>query len=111
MARGACWGFLCLHRERSSQQFTPAEVAFISRLTPHIAQGLRKALLLGRSPGRVTPDDYTKWFRRQLIELSTRSNDSTSFLPRAFLKLSSPRAYQAKMAACHIRHIQECEQT
>ena len=27
---GACWGFLCLHRERSSPQFTPAEVAFIS---------------------------------------------------------------------------------
>jgi DNA-binding CsgD family transcriptional regulator len=48
---GACWGFLCLHRERSSPQFTPAEIAFIGRLTPHIAEGLRKALLLGNATG------------------------------------------------------------
>ena len=53
---GACWGFLCLHRERSSPQFTPAEVAFISRLTPHIAEGLRKALLLGTTTGSDIPN-------------------------------------------------------
>ena len=54
---GACWGFLCLHRERSSPQFTPAEVAFISRLTPHIAEGLRKALLLGTTTGSDVPNE------------------------------------------------------
>src|SRR5260370_42457705 len=43
---GACWGFLCLHRDRSSPHFTPAEIAFIGRLTPHIAQGLGPALPL-----------------------------------------------------------------
>ena len=53
---GACWGFLCLHRERSSPQFTLAEVAFISRLTPHIAEGLRKALLLGTTTGSDVPN-------------------------------------------------------
>jgi DNA-binding CsgD family transcriptional regulator len=44
-----CWGFMCLHRERSSPDFTSAEAAFLARLVPHLAEGLRKALLLGGS--------------------------------------------------------------
>src|SRR5918998_922664 len=47
-----CWGFMCLHRERSSPNFTPAEAAFLAKLTPHLAEGLRTALLIG--DGRVT---------------------------------------------------------
>ena len=39
-----CWGFMCLHRERSSPNFTPAEAAFLAKLTPHLAQGLRISL-------------------------------------------------------------------
>jgi DNA-binding CsgD family transcriptional regulator len=54
---GACWGFLCLHRDRSSPQFTSAEVAFIGRLTPHIAEGLRKALLLGSTTASKVPEE------------------------------------------------------
>jgi DNA-binding CsgD family transcriptional regulator len=46
VANGACWGTLCLHRERAAPVYTPAEAAFFARLTPHIAEGLRKALLL-----------------------------------------------------------------
>jgi DNA-binding CsgD family transcriptional regulator len=42
-----CWGFMCLHRERSSPNFTPAEAAFLAKLTPHLAEGLRTALLIG----------------------------------------------------------------
>ena len=42
-----CWGFMCLHRERSSPNFAPAEAAFLARLTPHLAEGLRTALLIG----------------------------------------------------------------
>ena len=57
IAGGACWGFLCLHRERSSPQFTPAEVAFIGRLTPHMAEGLRKSLLLGSTTGSKVPNE------------------------------------------------------
>ena len=45
-----CWGFMCLHRERSSPNFTPAEAAFLARLTPHLAEGLRTALLIGDTP-------------------------------------------------------------
>jgi DNA-binding CsgD family transcriptional regulator len=44
-----CWGFMCLHRERSSPDFTPAEAALLARLAPHLAEGLRAALLLGDS--------------------------------------------------------------
>jgi DNA-binding CsgD family transcriptional regulator len=54
---GACWGFMCLHRDRSSPHFTPAEVAFIGRLTPHIAEGLRTALLHGSTTGLEVPDE------------------------------------------------------
>ncbi len=40
-----CWGFLCLHRDRSGPGFTTAETAFLNQLIPHIAEGLRKSLL------------------------------------------------------------------
>jgi hypothetical protein len=39
-----CWGFMCLHRERSSPDFTPVEAALLARLAPHLAEGLRAAL-------------------------------------------------------------------
>jgi DNA-binding CsgD family transcriptional regulator len=55
---GACWGFMCLHRDLSSPRFTPAEIAFINRLAPHIAEGLRTALLLGSMTKRAEiPDE------------------------------------------------------
>jgi DNA-binding CsgD family transcriptional regulator len=47
-----CWGFVCLHRERSSPNFTPAEATVLAKLTPYMAEGLRTALLIG--DGRVT---------------------------------------------------------
>ena len=47
MVGSKCWGFMCLHRERSSPNFTPAEAAFLAKLTPHLAEGLRTALLIG----------------------------------------------------------------
>jgi DNA-binding CsgD family transcriptional regulator len=47
-----CWGFMCLHRERSGPNFTPAEASFLAKLTPHLAEGLRTALLIGGA--RVT---------------------------------------------------------
>lgn len=41
-----CRGVLCLHRERAGVPFSPAEAALLVQLTPHLAIGLRKALLL-----------------------------------------------------------------
>src|ERR687893_7950 len=54
VAGSKCWGFMCLHRERSGPDFTPAEATFLARLVPHLAEGLRKALLLGGS-GATSP--------------------------------------------------------
>jgi DNA-binding CsgD family transcriptional regulator len=42
-----CWGFMCLHRERSGPGFSPAEAAFLAKIAPHLAEGLRNALLIG----------------------------------------------------------------
>ncbi len=52
-----CWGFMCLHRERSSPDFTPAEAAFLAKLTPHLAEGLRTALLIGDTRSTIPPPD------------------------------------------------------
>ena len=44
--RGVCWGYMCLHREKGAL-FTTAEMEFVRRLAPHVAEGIRAALLLG----------------------------------------------------------------
>jgi DNA-binding CsgD family transcriptional regulator len=54
---GVCWGFMCLHRDHSSPHFTLTEAAYLARLTPHFAEGLRKALLLESSPKQTMPDE------------------------------------------------------
>jgi DNA-binding CsgD family transcriptional regulator len=52
-----CWGFMCLHRERSGPNFTPAEAAFLAKLAPHLAEGLRTALLIGDARATSSPSD------------------------------------------------------
>jgi DNA-binding CsgD family transcriptional regulator len=52
-----CWGFLCVHRDRSSPHFTDAEATYLARLTPHFAVGLRTALLLSSTKGSTVPDE------------------------------------------------------
>ncbi len=44
-ARGAVWGFMCLHRERGAL-FSPQEQEFIHRIAPHLAEGVRLGLLV-----------------------------------------------------------------
>jgi DNA-binding CsgD family transcriptional regulator len=52
----ACWGTLCLHREQAGDDDTSAEAAYLAQLVPHIADGLRKALLLDNASVAKTPD-------------------------------------------------------
>ena len=40
------WGVLCLHRELTGPGFTAAEAAFLERIVPHLAVGLRTGLLI-----------------------------------------------------------------
>ena len=52
-----CWGFMCLHRAHSSPNFTLTEAAYLARLTPHFAEGLRAALLFESTTAARLPDE------------------------------------------------------
>ena len=52
-----CWGFMCLHRERSSPNFTPAEATLLAKLTPYLAEGLRASLLIGGTQATSLPPE------------------------------------------------------
>jgi DNA-binding CsgD family transcriptional regulator len=54
---GICWGFMCMHRDQASPHFTFTEAAYLARLTPHFAEGLRTALLLGSTTSTQVPDE------------------------------------------------------
>jgi DNA-binding CsgD family transcriptional regulator len=57
IANSACWGFMCMHRDHAGPHFTLAEAAYLARLTPHFAEGLRTALLLETTRGATVPDE------------------------------------------------------
>jgi DNA-binding CsgD family transcriptional regulator len=68
VAAGRCWGVMCLHRADAATGFTAAEVALVRRVAPHIAEGLRRAIVLEtqtrpplqgrpRRPGVIILDD------------------------------------------------------
>jgi DNA-binding CsgD family transcriptional regulator len=41
-----CWGVMCLHREDGTRGFAERDAAIVARLAPHLAEGLRRAMLL-----------------------------------------------------------------
>jgi DNA-binding CsgD family transcriptional regulator len=43
---GRCWGVMCLHREEGPTGFSDGEIRLIRRLVPHVADGLRRAVLV-----------------------------------------------------------------
>jgi DNA-binding CsgD family transcriptional regulator len=45
VGHGACWGAMCVTRERNSPAFTKRDAAIVARLVPHVADGLRTATL------------------------------------------------------------------
>ena len=65
IARGRCWGVLCLHRGASQFGFSEREIAIVRRLAPHFAEGLRRSMVIDGSsrpadaagPGIVLLDD------------------------------------------------------
>ena len=50
------WGVLCLHRELAVSGFTAAEAAFLERIAPHLAVGLRTALLVDEATAEPGPN-------------------------------------------------------
>jgi len=55
-AGGACWGVLCLHRERSPSGFSAEEAVFLRSLAPHLGEGLRAAVLLAATAATPVAD-------------------------------------------------------
>jgi DNA-binding CsgD family transcriptional regulator len=47
MSNGRCWGVICLHREDAAAGFSEQELQLVRRLTPHLAEGLRRGLRAG----------------------------------------------------------------
>lgn len=53
---GEIWGVVGLYRERSQELFGPPEVDLMQKLGPHLAEGARRALLLGEATNPDGPD-------------------------------------------------------
>jgi hypothetical protein len=47
VTRDSCWGALCLHREDAAHGFDASEIDLIRRISPHVAEGLRRAVTIG----------------------------------------------------------------
>ncbi len=47
ITKNRCWGVLCLHREDASHGFDAREIDLIRRISPHLAEGLRRAVTVG----------------------------------------------------------------
>jgi len=45
---GVCWGYMCLHREAGAT-FSREEAAYVRRLAPHLAQGIRSGILVANT--------------------------------------------------------------
>lgn len=107
-----CWGYLCLHRERTSPLFTSADVAYVKRLAPVLAEGLRTALLLDQGlngPDQETPgvlllaDDCTvvgstPAAEHWLAEVAAEDWPSSGTLPRAVLAVAARAQALERMA-------------
>ena len=65
VADGSCWGYLALHRHGAKGPFSDEETSFVGQLTAHLAEGLRKSLLIENvavdeaeeGPGLILLDD------------------------------------------------------
>jgi hypothetical protein len=55
-AGGSVWGFACVHRERGDRGYTSKDAGLLAAVAPHVAEGLRTALLLEHSRRHNSPD-------------------------------------------------------
>jgi DNA-binding CsgD family transcriptional regulator len=96
VTKNRCWGVLCLHREDASHGFDAREIDLIRRISPHVAEGLRRAVTIGpvtptgaeaAVPGMIVLDanlavvSMSQEAGRWLAELSGPGWPSTSELP------------------------------
>ena len=53
---GDAWGGLGLYRERGARMFDPDEISFVRAIAPSLAEGARRALLLGEAKDPEGPE-------------------------------------------------------
>ena len=102
VAGGSCWGVACLARERGSAPFGSQDARVMTRLGPHIAEGLRSALLLAEAsnqsgdaegPGVLLIDEdlsvvaSTPRAERWLAEISTEHEPRVRGLPASVVNV------------------------
>jgi DNA-binding CsgD family transcriptional regulator len=96
VTKNGCWGVLCLHREDASHGFDAKEISLIRRISPHVAEGLRRAVTIGPVapiggeavvPGMIVLDanlavvSMSQEAERWLAEIGEADWPSTSELP------------------------------
>lgn len=96
VTKNGCWGVLCLHREDASYGFGSREIDLIRRISPHVAEGLRRAVTIGPAatigadaavPGMIVLDadlavvPMSQEAERWLAEIGEADWPSTSELP------------------------------
>jgi hypothetical protein len=96
VTKNGCWGVLCLHREDASHGFDAREIDLIRRISPHVAEGLRRAVTIGPAaatgaeaavPGMIVLDanlavvSMSQEAQRWLAEIGKTDWPSTSELP------------------------------
>lgn len=96
VTKNGCWGVLCLHREDASHGFDAREIDLIRRISPHVAEGLRRAVTIGpvaaigaeaAVPGMIVLDanlavvSMSQEAKRWLAEIGEAGWPSASELP------------------------------
>ena len=96
VTKNGCWGAMCLHREDASHGFDASEIDLIRRISPHLAEGLRRAVTIGPAapiggeatiPGMIVLDanlavvSMSQEAERWLAEIGEADWPSTSELP------------------------------
>jgi DNA-binding CsgD family transcriptional regulator len=95
VTKHGCWGVLCLHREDASHGFDAREIDLIRRISPHVAEGLRRAVTIGPAasgaeaavPGMIVLDanlavvSMSQEAERWLAEIGEAGWPGTSELP------------------------------
>ncbi len=58
---GSFWGLLCLHRTETTRGFVATDAELLARLGPHLAEGLRRATVLGEFEGGGRMVTVARW--------------------------------------------------
>lgn len=103
---GRCWGVICLHREDAEFGFSERDLSVVRRLGPHLAEGLRRSLLVGSDlqesagPGVIVLDAELA-----IVSISPEAEYWLSELSEQRSRVDLPVA--VRMAAVQLRRLSD----